>query len=256
MAVLATTMLKLVGVGGQGVGEVVEVQPLDRAHDRRGDVRAAGRRGGARQREGGQQHGRRRRRRQDTRTGERGARRIRTVAVGGRRHGYVFDRRPRSPVDHSGDGCAPGRPRVTVMTSAPGPIPPPQGKAGDRIVWVDCEMTGLDLVSDALVEVACVVTDAELSELDAGVTVVIRPPDAAFAAMPDVVREMHTASRLIEEIPHGTTLEAARADRPSTTSAPTSPSRARRRWPGPACTSTAGSSPVTCPSSTRTCTTG
>lgn len=95
------------------------------------------------------------------------------------------------------------------MTSAPGPIPPPQGKAGDRIVWVDCEMTGLDLVSDALVEVACVVTDAELRELDAGVTVVIRPPDAAFAAMPDVVREMHTASRLIDEIPQGTTLEAA-----------------------------------------------
>ena len=79
----------------------------------------------------------------------------------------------------------------------------------DRLVWIDCEMTGLDLVSDALVEVACVVTDAELTELDAGVSVVIRPPDLAFAAMPDVVREMHIASRLIDEIPHGTTLEAA-----------------------------------------------
>ena len=88
---------------------------------------------------------------------------------------------------------------------------PSQGatKAGDRIVWVDCEMTGLDLGSDALVEIACVVTDAELRELDAGVTVVIRPPDAPFAAMPDVVREMHTASGLIEEIPSGTTLEEA-----------------------------------------------
>jgi oligoribonuclease len=95
------------------------------------------------------------------------------------------------------------------MTTAPVPASPPKGKAGDRIVWVDCEMTGLDLGSDALVEVACVVTDAELRELDAGVTVVIRPPDAPFAAMPDIVREMHTASRLIEEIPHGTTLEAA-----------------------------------------------
>jgi len=81
----------------------------------------------------------------------------------------------------------------------------------DRIVWVDCEMTGLDLGSDALVEVACVVTDGELRELDAGVTVVIRPPDAPFEAMPDVVRTMHTASGLIEEIPHGTTLEAAEA---------------------------------------------
>ena len=95
------------------------------------------------------------------------------------------------------------------MSTAGEPTSVPQGKPGDRIVWVDCEMTGLDLGSDALVEVACVVTDAELRELDAGVTVVIRPPDAPFAAMPDIVRDMHTASRLIEEIPNGTTLEAA-----------------------------------------------
>ena len=85
------------------------------------------------------------------------------------------------------------------------------GRGLDRIVWVDCEMTGLDLGSDALVEVACVVTDGELTELDAGVTVVIRPPDEPFANMPDVVREMHTASGLITEIPEGTTLEAAQA---------------------------------------------
>ncbi len=98
------------------------------------------------------------------------------------------------------------------MTTAPDAAPStPNGKAGDRIVWIDCEMTGLELGSDALVEVACVVTDAELRELDEGVTVVIRPPDAPFAAMPDIVREMHTASGLIEEIPHGTTLEAAEA---------------------------------------------
>lgn len=105
------------------------------------------------------------------------------------------------------------------MTDSTGPGPTPSavppaatgGKTGDRIVWVDCEMTGLDLGSDALVEVAAVVTDADLNELDEGVTVVIRSPDAAFAAMPDVVREMHTASGLIEEIPHGTTLEAAEA---------------------------------------------
>ena len=82
-------------------------------------------------------------------------------------------------------------------------------KAGDRIVWVDCEMTGLDLGSDALVEIACVVTDAELNELDAGISVVIRPPDAAFEAMPPVVRDMHTASGLITEIPDGITLSAA-----------------------------------------------
>ena len=95
------------------------------------------------------------------------------------------------------------------MISVPGPAATPSGKAGDRIVWIDCEMTGLDLVSDALVEVACVVTDAELNELDTGVSVVIRPPDLAFASMPDIVREMHIASGLIDEIPHGTTLEAA-----------------------------------------------
>ncbi len=95
------------------------------------------------------------------------------------------------------------------MTAPSGPSAPSQGKVGDRIVWVDCEMTGLELGSDALVEVACVVTDAELNELDAGVTVVIRPPDAPFADMPQVVRDMHTASGLIEEIPLGTTLAAA-----------------------------------------------
>ena len=95
------------------------------------------------------------------------------------------------------------------MSTAAEPTSVPQGKPGDRIVWVDCEMTGLDLGSDALVEVACVITDAELHELDAGVTVVIRPPDAPFAAMPQIVRDMHTASGLIEEIPLGTTLEAA-----------------------------------------------
>ena len=95
------------------------------------------------------------------------------------------------------------------MSTAGEPTSVPQGKPGDRIVWVDCEMTGLDLGSDALVEVACVVTDADLAELDAGITVVIRPPDAPFAAMPDIVRQMHTASGLIEEIPHGIALADA-----------------------------------------------
>jgi len=92
------------------------------------------------------------------------------------------------------------------MTSTPDA---PTPKAADRIVWVDCEMTGLDLSRDALVEVACVITDAELRELDEGVTVVIRPPDDALAGMPDVVRDMHTASGLLVEIPAGTTIEAA-----------------------------------------------
>jgi len=96
------------------------------------------------------------------------------------------------------------------MTSTTEPESTPTAtKAADRIVWLDCEMTGLDLGSDALVEIACVVTDAELNELDSGISVVIRPPDAPFAAMPQVVRDMHTASGLITEIPDGITLAEA-----------------------------------------------
>jgi oligoribonuclease len=90
-----------------------------------------------------------------------------------------------------------------------GATPGAPHRSGDRIVWIDCEMTGLDLVHDALVEVACIVTDGDLVELDEGVTVVIRPPDAALAHMPDVVRTMHTTSGLLEEIPRGGTLEDA-----------------------------------------------
>ena len=84
-------------------------------------------------------------------------------------------------------------------------------KSQDRIVWIDCEMTGLDLVADALIEVAALVTDSQLNVLGTGVDVVIRPPDAAVEQMGDVVREMHTASGLLEELPGGMTLEEAEA---------------------------------------------
>ena len=79
----------------------------------------------------------------------------------------------------------------------------------DRIVWIDCEMTGLSLRDDALVEVAALVTDYELTVLGEGVDVVIRPPDAALAQMGDFVREMHTASGLLDELEAGTTLDEA-----------------------------------------------
>jgi oligoribonuclease len=79
----------------------------------------------------------------------------------------------------------------------------------DRMVWIDCEMTGLSLAHDALIEVAALVTDSELNVLGDGVDVVIRPPDEALVTMPDVVREMHTASGLLEELPDGITLEEA-----------------------------------------------
>lgn len=81
----------------------------------------------------------------------------------------------------------------------------------DRIVWIDCEMTGLSLDADALVEVAALVTDFELNQLGDGVDVVIRPPEAALAQMGDFVREMHTGSGLLDALASGTTLEDAQA---------------------------------------------
>ncbi|MCM2419497.1 oligoribonuclease [Streptomyces sp. SID13666] len=79
----------------------------------------------------------------------------------------------------------------------------------DRMVWIDCEMTGLSLAHDALVEVAALVTDSELNILGEGVEIVIRPPAESLTTMPDVVREMHTASGLLEELEGGVTLEEA-----------------------------------------------
>ena len=79
----------------------------------------------------------------------------------------------------------------------------------DRLVWIDCEMTGLDIERDALVEIACLVTDGELALLDDGVDLVIKPSAEAVDQMVDVVREMHTASGLLEELAAGVTLAEA-----------------------------------------------
>ncbi|HUZ26518.1 MAG TPA: oligoribonuclease [Streptosporangiaceae bacterium] len=79
----------------------------------------------------------------------------------------------------------------------------------DRLVWIDCEMTGLDLTTDALVEIACIVTDGELNAIDNGIDVIIKPPAEALDTMPEVVREMHTTSGLLDELPDGVTLAAA-----------------------------------------------
>jgi len=76
----------------------------------------------------------------------------------------------------------------------------------DRMVWLDCEMTGLSLENDALVEVACIVTGPDLVELDEGFQVVIKPPDEALAQMDEFVVNMHTTSGLINELAGGTTL--------------------------------------------------
>jgi oligoribonuclease len=79
----------------------------------------------------------------------------------------------------------------------------------DRIVWIDCEMTGLDLRSDALIEVAVVVTDSQLTVLDDGIDVLIAPPQGALDAMGDFVRAMHTSSGLLDDIRSGLTLDEA-----------------------------------------------
>jgi oligoribonuclease len=79
----------------------------------------------------------------------------------------------------------------------------------DRIVWIDCEMTGLDFVNDLLVEVACIVTDSDLNELDEGFEAVIKVPQEKLDTMDPVVTNMHTASGLIYDIQHGVTLEEA-----------------------------------------------
>ena len=79
----------------------------------------------------------------------------------------------------------------------------------DRLVWIDCEMTGLDLGRDALIEIACLVTDGDLTVLDEGVDLVIKPPPEALDQMVDVVREMHTTSGLLDELAAGVTLAEA-----------------------------------------------
>jgi oligoribonuclease len=79
----------------------------------------------------------------------------------------------------------------------------------DRLVWIDCEMTGLDINADALIEVAALVTDFDLNVLGDGVDIVIKPPREAVQQMTDVVRTMHTSSSLLEELDGGVDLATA-----------------------------------------------
>jgi oligoribonuclease len=73
-------------------------------------------------------------------------------------------------------------------------------RVADLLVWIDCEMTGLDLAKDKLIEVAALVTDPELRVLGEGVDLVIHADDAALDAMPEIVREMHAKSGLTDEV--------------------------------------------------------
>jgi oligoribonuclease len=86
---------------------------------------------------------------------------------------------------------------------------PTERSVNDRIVWIDCEMTGLSLEHDALIEVAALVTDFELNQLGDGVDLVIKPPAEALAQMDDFVRGMHTTSGLLAELDGGTTMDDA-----------------------------------------------
>jgi len=86
---------------------------------------------------------------------------------------------------------------------------PNQRALSDRIIWIDCEMTGLSLISDALIEVAALVTDFELNQLGDGIDLVIKPPAEALEQMDDFVRTMHTSSGLLDELAAGNTMADA-----------------------------------------------
>ncbi len=83
----------------------------------------------------------------------------------------------------------------------------------DFLVWIDCEMTGLDLRRDALIEVAALVTDPDLKVLGDGVDVVVHAPDGVLDDMTDVVRQMHARSGLTEEVRRSTVTLAEAEDR-------------------------------------------
>ncbi|SMG05731.1 oligoribonuclease [Rhodococcus rhodochrous J3] len=74
----------------------------------------------------------------------------------------------------------------------------------DKLVWIDCEMTGLRLGSDKLIEIAALVTDSDLNVLGEGVDIVIHADDDALADMPEVVQQMHERSGLTEEVRRST----------------------------------------------------
>jgi oligoribonuclease len=75
----------------------------------------------------------------------------------------------------------------------------------ERLVWIDCEMTGLDIRTDALIEVAALVTDFDLNVLGEGIDIIVKPPPEALEQMIPFVRSMHETSGLLAELEHGVT---------------------------------------------------
>lgn len=84
-----------------------------------------------------------------------------------------------------------------------------QENTSQRLVWIDLEMTGLSLERDEIVEIAAIVTESDLTEIDTGISLVVRPSQAALDTMDDFVTNMHTESGLINEIPQGISLADA-----------------------------------------------
>jgi len=87
----------------------------------------------------------------------------------------------------------------------------PVADSAGHLVWIDCEMTGLDLTRDKLIEVAVLVTDSDLNVLDPGLDLVISADDAALEGMVEVVTEMHAKSGLTEAV-RASTLTVAEAE--------------------------------------------
>lgn len=82
-------------------------------------------------------------------------------------------------------------------------------KSMENLVWIDCEMTGLDLEKDCLVEIAVLVTDSELNILDEGLSLVIKPRSDSMANMSEFVANMHKESGLLEQLTEGLDLQQA-----------------------------------------------
>jgi oligoribonuclease len=82
-------------------------------------------------------------------------------------------------------------------------------KSSENLVWIDCEMTGLDVEKDCLVEIAVLITDSELKILDDGFSVVIKPREDSLAGMGEFVTNMHKESGLLDLLPEGLPIEQA-----------------------------------------------
>src|SRR5699024_784416 len=133
----------------------------------------------------------------------------RTRSRNSSRRRYMFIAGPsrasrRLVVDTTCPKSHPSRRSPSALRARPrscGPVTSSSTRAiNDRIIWVDCETTGLDKQRDALVEIAVLVTDADLNILGDGVDVVIKPPAESLTGMDPFVVNMHTVSGLLEEL--------------------------------------------------------